>query len=109
MAETDRRSKTPVWPEGTVAPRNPSDRYPLDEVARHLPLPAVVEAGGPGIGMAQEVLHLTEGNALVQQVRRRGQAEGVRREALRQTGILQPPLHHPAAIDGAHRALREFL
>ncbi len=46
--------------------------------------------------MTGQVLHIFERNVLVEQIGYDRDAEAVRREQIRQPGVLEPPLHHLA-------------
>ncbi len=48
--------------------------------------------------MAGQALHVFERDALFEQIRDGGDAEGMRREASGQTGRSEPPLHHAADV-----------
>src|SRR5262245_8367271 len=56
-----------------------SNRNPLDDVPRHLLLPAVIELGRAGVGVAGEILDLVAFGAVFEQV-------GDRREVKRGQG-----------------------
>lgn len=46
-----------------------SNRDPLHEIPRHLPMSTVVESRRAGVGVAGEVLHVFERGAVLEEVR----------------------------------------
>ena len=70
-------------------------RNPFDDVSRNLLLPAIVEPRGPGIGMAEQILHVFEGNALKQEVGR-GTSEAI-------SAWIAPPLAADVSPSGKRR------
>ena len=57
-----------------------SDRNPLNQVPRHLPLPAVIQSCRSRVSVAQKVLHLFQRNVLLEQVGGDGHAERMGRD-----------------------------
>lgn len=85
----------------------PSNRYPLDDVPGDLLLPPVIEARGAGIGVAGQALDVLEGDALLQEIGDRRNAERMRRQARGQAGVPGAPLNHLADVDDVHRVFGE--
>ncbi len=93
-----------------------SNRNPLHDIARDAPAPAIVNLGGPGVGVAGEVLHVLQRDVLIEQVGHHRDPEAVRREEVGQARVLEPPLEHfaawnapgmpPASVAGACRRRR---
>jgi hypothetical protein len=71
-----------------------SDRNPLHDIAGHAPAPAIVNLGGPGVGVAGEVLNVLPRHVLIEQIGHHRYPEAVRGKQMRQARILQPPLEH---------------
>lgn len=59
--------------------------------------------------MAREVLHVLQSHVLLQKVGDGRHAERVGRERIGKPRRLEPPLHHPADVDAAHRPGGEWL
>ena len=78
----------------SAAPFAISNRNPLDDIARHAPAPAIVNLGGPGVGMAGEVLHVFQRHVLIEQIGHNRDPEAVRGKQVRQARILEPALEH---------------
>ena len=57
-----------------------SNGNPLDDITRHSPPAAVVEAGRAGIGVAGKILHIGKGHALRQEIRYRSDPTRVGRK-----------------------------
>jgi hypothetical protein len=71
-----------------------SNRNPLDDIARDAPAPAIVNLGGPGVGVAGEVLHVFQRHVLIEQIRYNRDPEAMRGKQVRQARILEPALEH---------------
>src|SRR4051794_12267858 len=78
---------------------NPSYRDPLDDVAGHLLLGAVVEVRRPSVRVAQQVLDLIPRHFLLEKVRRRGRPERVAAERpFGHARPLEPTLYDPQEV-----------
>jgi hypothetical protein len=82
---------------------------PLDDVARNLASPPVVDPGRAGVGMASEILNVFERDILFQEIGHGCHSKRVRREVTRQARCFQMPFHHPADVDTGHCVLRQRL
>ena len=59
---------------------------PLDDAAGDAPAPAVIELGGGGVGVPDQVLDLLDGDVLGEQGGDDHDAEGVRRQVVGESG-----------------------
>ncbi len=78
---------------------------PLHDIPADFALAPVIETGGTRIGVAGQMLHVLARDVLLQEIRQRGDAEGVGRVEQGHPKILQPPLHHAVDVVAGHGAL----
>lgn len=83
-------------------------RNPFHDVARDLAFRPIVEAGRSGVGMAEQVLDVLEGDTLVDKVRSRRGAKRVAAQVRWQTAGLESSLEHRAGLDSVECPVREF-
>ena len=88
---------------------NGLNRDPLDYVSCDPAVAPIIEAGGSGVGVAGDALHVFEGDALLEQIRNGGHTEGVGRELVGEPGVFQAALHHAANIVDVDRGAGEPL